>query len=158
MKHTLTLLVLLFIPFVCFGQDFDFNDLKVINSEKQFKRFCFENEFVKTGDSDAGRIIYAKGYNKLAETATVWAIYYAATGIFIFQIPKYYDGSSNVSFNRVLQQVKKQCTFYDFKESTSFELKKEFICYTCPGSAYPGKIGFARTEENDFIELFTNFN
>ena len=77
---------------------------------------------------------------------------------FIFQIPKNYDGSSNVSFNRVLQQVKKQCTFYDFKESPSFEFKKEFICYPCSGSAYPGKIGFARTEKNDIIELFTNFN
>ena len=119
----LILLLLLFIPLVSLGQTFDYNDLKDINSEKQFKRFAFENEFVKTGDSDAGRIIYAKGYNKLAETATVWAIYYAATGIFIFQIPKYYDGSSNVSFNRVLQQVKKQCTFYDFKESPSFEFQ-----------------------------------
>jgi len=86
MKHSLTLLLLLFIPFVCFGQDFEFNDLKVINSEKQFKRFCFENEFVKTGYSDVGKIVYAKGCNKLAETATVWAFYYAATGIFIFHI------------------------------------------------------------------------
>ena len=158
MKHTLTLLVLLFIPFVCFGQGFDFNDLKVINSEKQFKRFCFENEFVKT-EKSVSYITYAQGYTKEAseEKASVWTYYYLVAGIFEFQFVKNYDGTSNYSFNRVLQQVKKQCTFYDFKEYGLGEIK-EFICYTCPGSAYPGKIGFARTEENDFIELFTNFN
>ena len=42
-----SLLLLLFIPLVSFGQNFDYNDLKVINSETQFKRFSFENEFVK---------------------------------------------------------------------------------------------------------------
>ena len=41
------ILLLLFIPLVSFGQTFDYNDLKDINSEKQFKRFSFENEFVK---------------------------------------------------------------------------------------------------------------
>ena len=140
-----------------FWQIFDFNDLKVINSEKQFKRFCFENEFVKT-KKVGFYTTYAQGYAKEAETALVWTNYYLTTsiaGTFDFQFAKSYDGTSNSSFNRVLKQVKKQCTFYDFKEATN---KLDYICYTCPGSAYPGKIGFARGEKNDYIEIFINFN
>lgn len=38
------------------------------------------------------------------------------------------------------------------------EYKKEYICYTCPGSSFPGKIGFARGVENDYIETFIDFN
>ena len=66
------------------------------------------------------------------------------------------DGSSNDSFDGILEQVKNKCTFYDFKEE--FYTKKEYICYTCPGSAFPGKIGFARGAELDYIETFTDFN
>ena len=200
------LLLLLFIPLVSFGQTFDYNDLKNINSEKQFKRFSFENEFVKVEefsnkyktpngntlsyseliseygaekfaqylDEDKITIVtdkqerwytphgtiltYAQNYNKEKEIAIIWSYYYSKTGRFKFHFYKKNDGSSNDSFDGVLEQVKNKCTFYDFKEDGYGEYKKEYICYTCPGSAFPGKIGFARGAEGDYIETFTNFN
>ena len=148
------LLLLLFIPLVSFGQNFDYNDLKDIKSLKQFKRFAFENEFVKVSASDY-RVNYAQLYNKEEESANVWSYYYITSNLFSFQLVKDNDGSSNDSFESVLEQVKKNCTFYDFKEG---RYKKEFICYTCPDSAFKGKIGFARGDKSDYIETFSDFN
>jgi hypothetical protein len=150
------LFLLFFIPLVSFGQIFDYNDLKDINSEKQFKRFSFEKEFIKT-DEGKTYLTYAQLWNKEEDKAVIWSYYYRKTGLFSFQIVKNRDGSSSDSFNRVLEQVKNKCTFYDIKEVGSGEYKKEFICYTCPGSAFPGKIGFARDDSNDYIETFTDF-
>ena len=152
-----SLLLLLFIPLVSFGQNFDYNDLKDIKSLKQFKRFAFENEFVKISADDYD-VTYAKRYNKEEELAEVWSYYTISSNLFSFQLAKNNDGSSNDSFESVLEQVKKNCTFYDFKEDGYGEYKKEFACYTCPGSAFPGKIGFARGVENDYIETFIDFN
>lgn len=150
------IILLLFTPLVSLGQIFDYNDLKDINSEKQFKRFSFENEFVKTNENES-YLTYAQRWNKEKEEAGIWSYYYTKTGLFAFQIVKNRDGSSADSFNRVLEQVKIKCTFYDIKEDGYGEYKKEFICYTCPGSAFPGKIGFARGDTSDYIETFTNF-
>ena len=152
-----SLLLLLFIPLVSFGQNFDYNDLKDIKSLKQYKRFAFENEFVKISATDY-KVGYAKRYNKEEELAEVWSYYYLNSNSFSFQLSKNYNGSSNDSFESVLEQVKKNCTFYDFKEDGYGSYKKEFICYTCPGSAFTGKIGFARDDKNDYIETFSNFN
>ncbi|MGY8885726.1 MAG: hypothetical protein ACKVGT_02825 [Flavobacteriales bacterium] len=145
------LILLLFIPLVSFGQDFDFNDLKGINSLKQFKKFSFEKEFIRTEENDY-IVTYAQRYDKNKERAFIWAHYYPQARSFEFQLVKNYDGTSSNSFNRTLEQVKSKCTFYDIRESD----EKEFICYTCPGSAYLGKIGFARGEKNDYIENFVN--
>ena len=142
------LILLLFVPLVSLGQDFDFNDLKGINSTKQFKKFSFENEFIKT-EENSYSVTYAQRYNKKEEEATIWAYYYPKVRMFEFQLVKNYDGTSSNSFNRTLEQVKSKCTFYDIQDDG-----KEFICYTCPGSAYPGKIGFARGEKSDYIQNF----
>ena len=151
------ILLLLFIPLVSFGQTFDYNDLKNSNSEKQFKRFAFENEFVKTAEY-TNSLTYAQKYEKEEEIASIWSYYYLKRGQFKFQFAKSPNGKSDDSFDRVLEQVKKKCTFYDFKEVGYGEYKKEYICYTCPGSAFTGKIGFARDDKNDYIETFSNFN
>ena len=151
-----TLVLLLFIPLISFGQTFDYNDLKVINSETQFKRFSFENEFVKTRETDFS-LTYAHTWDKESDEAVIWSYYYP-DGTFYFQLVKKTDGSSHPSFNRVLEQVKNKCTFYDIKEDGFGSSKREFICYTCPGSVFPGKIGFARGDTSDFIETFTDFN
>ena len=150
------ILILLFVPLVSLGQTFDYNDLKYINSEKQFKRFSFENEFVKVEEYES-YMTYAQNWDKEKAVAGIWSYYYPKTGRFEFQIAKNRDGSSADSFNRVLEQVKAKCTFYDIKEDGYGEFKKEYICYSCPGSSFPGKIGFARGEKNDYIETFTNF-
>mgnify|MGYP001242639435 CR=1 FL=1 len=153
------LLILLCAPFVGLGQDFDFNDLKGINSLKQFKKFSFEKEFTRIREYTRS-LTYAQRYNKETEAAVVWSYYYIDPSFenyqtLQFQLVKGSDGSSHPSFNRTLEQVKKSCTFYDFKEDGWGEDKIEFICYTCPGSKYPGKIGFSRGHDVDEIEIFT---
>ena len=140
------------------GQGFDFNDLKGINSLKQFKKFSFEKEFTRTIEATT-YLRYAQKYDKETDEAAIWSYYHIDPSFedyqtFDFQLVKYADGSSHPSFNRTLEQVKKSCTFYDFKEDGSGEYKKEFICYTCPGSKYPGKIGFSRGEGSDYIQIF----
>ena len=149
-------LLLLFIPFISIGQNFDFDDLKEIDSDKKFKKFAFENEFTKVQES-AFFLNYAYGYDKDNKLASIWAECYKDTsyynGCFSFQIAKNTDGSSAFTFNKILEQVKSECTFFDIIESE----EKEFFCYTCTDSAYPGKIGFARGSENDYIKIFPNF-
>ena len=41
------LLFFLFLPLIGLGQDFDFHDIKKIDSKESFKRFSLENLFVK---------------------------------------------------------------------------------------------------------------
>ena len=41
------LLFFLFLPLIGLGQDFDFHDIKKIDSKESFKRFALENLFVK---------------------------------------------------------------------------------------------------------------
>ena len=143
------LLLLLFIPFVSFGQDF--NDLKQINSEKQFKRVMFENGYAQISKDEIA-LTYAIGYDSSSETAVLWAYFYVNDSSVVFQFVRNRDGSPDEDYTRILEQVKQECTFYDFYEYW----KGEFICYTCPNSKYKGKIGFYRGADNsDKIETFT---
>ncbi len=117
------ILLLLFIPLMSLGQTFDYNDLKDINSEKQFKRFSFENEFVKT-EEYTNYLTYAQRYNKEEDKAGVWSYYYLKTGLFEFQLVKNYDGSSSDSFNRVFEQVKRDAPFMILKKMAMVNIKK----------------------------------
>lgn len=148
----LLLLTALIISFSSFGQeaDFDFNDIKNMSSLKLFKKFCFEEGFTKVRDSDNYTAKYAYGYNSKEEGALIWATYYIFSKTFHFQFSKWTNGSSDKSFEAVLNQVKKQCKFYDFKD----DLGDEYIYYTCPNSSFKGKIGFRRGEKEDFIMTF----
>lgn len=152
MKNLILISYLFFFTF-SLGQtsnEFDFYDLKNINSTKLWKKFCFEKEFIKVENSDFS-LKYAKNYNKEEETASVWASYYLGSKTFYFQFVRNYDGSSNKSFELILTQVKKLCKFYDFKNL----IGDEYICYSCPNSSYVGKIGFLRGDDgNDYIQTF----
>ena len=66
---------------------------------------------------------------------------------------RYRYGSTSDIFNRTLEQVKSKCTFFDIIEDEG----KEYICFNWTGSAFPGKIGFARGDKSDFIETFPDF-
>ena len=144
------LLLLLLIPIVSLGQNFDYDDLKYIDSVKKFKKFAFENEFIKV-DEDPIRLVYAYEYNSDNELASIWAYFYK-DGYFDFLIYKYTDGSTHHIFNRILEQVKSICTFFDITISDA----NEYFCYSCTGSAYPGKICFRRGDKKDYIATFAN--
>ena len=153
MKKLLLISALLVFAFG-FGQDsedFDFNDLKNINSAKLFKKFCFENEFTKVERQQGYNLTYAKGYDFDNDEANVWATYYPINNTFAIKLFRYLDDSSHKSFNNVLNQVKKDCKFYDFKDWGG----DEYICYSCPNSSFKGKIGFLRDKDgSDSIQIF----
>lgn len=141
-----------------FGQnsdEFNFDDIRNISSAKLFKKFCFENEFVYVDGNSDWRFMYAKGYIKGSDSdkdkANIWAFYYSNSKTLSFQFSRNYDGSSVPSFQNILNQVKKQCKFYDFKD----DYGDEYICYSCSNSSYKGKIGFFRGKDGlDYIETF----
>ena len=153
MKKLLLLSALLVFAFG-FGQDseaFDFKDLKNINSAKLFKKFCFEKEFAKVKSVQGIKLTYAQGYNSDNEEANGWAYYYPTDNNFGIMLYRYASGSSQKSFDNVLNQVKKDCKFYDFKDYGD----DEYICYSCPNSSFKGKIGFLRGKNgSDSIRTF----
>ena len=153
MKKLLLLSTLLIFVFG-FGQDskdFDYKDLKNINSAKLFKKFCFEKEFTKLESQQFLILRYAQGYDSDNEVANVWAYYYP-NNTFSMTTFRNVNGSSVESFNNVLNQVKKICKFYDFKDDVN---GWEYICYSCPNSSFKGKIGFLRGKDgSDTIQTF----
>lgn len=157
MKKLLLIFALLVFTFG-FGQNsgtFNFDDIRNISSAKLFKKFCFENEFVYVDGNSDWALQYAKGYTKGSNSdedkAIIWAWYYSNSKTLSFQFSRSYDGSSAPSFQNILNQVKKQCKFYDFKDYYG----DEYICYSCSNSSYKGKIGFLRDKDgNDYVRTF----
>ncbi|MDA9885655.1 hypothetical protein N9D26_00175 [bacterium] len=149
----LFLLSALFVFTFGFGQNsgtFNFDDIKDINTVKIFKKFCFEKEFVKVEDNE-GVLTYAKGYQSDKKTANVWAHYSINEDLFILQFSRNYFDSSHPSFQKILNYVKKQCKFYDFKDNNG----DEYICYSCLNSSFKGKIGFLRDKDGgDYVRTF----
>ena len=152
MKKILFTLALL-ISFSSFGQsyeEFNFSDLKRISSEKQWKRFAFEKGFTRISSSEYSST-YALSYDSDSKEANIWAYYYPKSGVFEMTLVKNIGGTPNKSYESVLKQVKRECVFFDFIEDSD----KEYICYTCKNSSYPGKIGFSRGKDgSDYIKIF----
>lgn len=160
-KTTISIVWILLCFFVktSFGQEirFDFSDIKTINSENQAKRFCFENGF-KFIFEDEYDYYYAFGHTKTSTESGI------AEAWFIISKPRdgsykddwqvslghWYDGSSDPTFENIVNQVKSECTFFDFINYFG----DEYICYSCPKSTYSGKIGFFLGEESDVIMHF----
>ena len=152
MKKLILLFALLVFAFG-FGQNsdtFNFDDIRKLSSAKLFKKFCFENEFSNVESTDS-YLMYAKGYDSDKETANIWAYYYYNDNTFLMKFARNLFGSANPSFQNTLNQVKKLCKFYDFKDFGD----DEYICYSCTNSSYKGKIGFFRSKDGyDNIKTF----
>ncbi|MDB4144437.1 hypothetical protein N9589_01375 [Flavobacteriaceae bacterium] len=148
----LLLLSALIISFSSFGQladfDFNFNDIKDISSLKLFKKFCFEEGFTKVEEGD-DEVVYAHNYNADRKVATVWATYIKYNNTLAFELKRY--DNSYKPFELVLDQVKRNCEFYDTFEDN---YGNEFVCYSCPNATYKGKIGFFRGKNADYIRIF----
>lgn len=154
------LLLLLFIPFVSFGQDLDFDDIKQIDSEKQFKRVMLEGGLVKAKSRGENMIMYAYNYQETFypnggynEKASMFAKMFG-NGLMQFNVAPKSDGGVATIYSRILEQVKRECTFYDIYNGKYGANDLEYICYTCPDSKYKGKIGFARNAVWNWIETF----
>ena len=150
------LILLLFIPlisFSSFGQGFSLDDLKELDSFEKVKLFCFENGFAKMSDG-ATKSVYEKEIpdNTYITTRTMTFRYFF-TGTWEIEFPKYTDGSSNTTFNDILNEVKRECEFRMVLEDGG-----EYICYSCPNSFFEkglgnSYIGFKRKKSSDVVSI-----
>lgn len=145
MKH-LILLFLLILPFSVQSQ-ITFSDLKKLDSKEDFQRLCIEQGFEK--DNSVGNTFktrYAFRPDADFETADIWASYYDynveplsqyMTNCFLFKffIDAGYDYTDHYyTYQKITEDIKESCTFYKVDDDVAY--------YSCPGSLYPGKIGF----------------
>ena len=155
-KTTISIVWILLCFFIktSFGQEirFDFSDIKTINSKNQAKRFCFENGFKFISEDDF-EYVYAFGHVKTStESGIAMEWFHIRKNVDDWQIwiSHRTDGSSDPTFENIVNQVKSECVFFDFVKY----FWDEYICYSCPKSTYSGKIGFLLGEESDCIMHF----
>lgn len=152
----LNLIIALLLCTQAYGQDFDLDDLKAIDSEKAFKRFCFENEFVHHHSED---LFTAYGYPYDSEGgAQIWAAWFLIPSKYHLSFVKHSETNSSMPvFDRIVDEVKMDCDFYDFHSIEVDGEVTEYACYECPGAKYDGKIGLHRGKTQDFIQIFGNY-
>ena len=136
-------LFLLILPFSVHSQ-ITFNDLKKLDSKEDFQRLCIEQGFERNHSVRNGWLTeYALDPDAEFELAYLWAKYYdysSATGLtkrFSFQFvigDSYYPTHLYDTYHDIVNDIKRTCNFYKIKDDVAY--------YSCPGSLYPGKIGF----------------
>jgi hypothetical protein len=156
------ILLLLFIPLVCFSQSLSLSDLYKINSPISFEKVCKDNgyDFLRKNSKN---IEYTLNYKQvvgqysgmLLDTADTWLIYRmkdydnqygydAIGGEWYVQILTPEDGSLNV-YDLILGEVKNQCQFVG---RFSNDFIYEGLCYECQSPNFQdGKICF-KVEEH----------
>tara|TARA_B100001250_G_C19711544_1_gene749448 strand:+ start:684 stop:1175 length:492 start_codon:yes stop_codon:yes gene_type:complete len=146
------LLLLFIVPFLSYSQ-ISFSDLKQINSASEFRKIMLLKGFEKIPyscpTSDSGK--YAYGYN-ISQTSGYGGYdlcfidieaYYYNSGYFTINFSigytEMYYASVTPVYHRVINEIKSSCTFVDVRDLSNGQ---EALCYSCPGSKYPGLIGF----------------
>jgi len=152
MKNILYILALL-VSFSSFGQSFNLDDLKQIDSSEKVKLFCFENEFAKISDSTTKSVYEKEIPDNFYDINNTMTFRYFFAGTWEIEFPKYRDGSSNTTFNNILNEVKRDCEF-----RTVLEDGGEYICYSCPNSFFEkglgnNYLGFKRNKSSDVIKI-----
>ena len=144
------LLLLLFIPIVCFGQVNSYTDIKKINSLDQFKRIAIENGYEKSKIQDSDNIVeyyLEPSYDdKEVISAKGAAYYYIANGDFRFVFEENYV-RVNLEYDDIFDEVKKDCQFFKIIPRKDLE----FATYSC---SQKGKLGFVEEEGYRYIHYF----
>lgn len=143
-------LFLLILPFSVHSQ-ITFNDLKKLDSEEDFQRLCIEQGLEKDHYTN-WKSRYAFRPDEDFELAQIWASYYEVnTFQFQFVIDDGYDYTDHYyTYQNIIQDIKNSCTFY--------KVHYDIVWYSCPGSLYPGKIGFYVENGNGYIETEKYFD
>ena len=144
------LLLLLFIPVVCFGQVNSYTDLKKINSLDQFKRIAIENGYEKSKTQNYDNIVeyyLEPSYdNEEGISAKGVAFYYTSNGDFRFIFKENIFGV-NLEYDDIFDEVKKDCQFFEIIPRKDLE----FATYSC---SLKGKLGFVEEEGYRYIHYF----
>lgn len=148
-------LFLLTLPFSVHSQ-ITFNDLKKLDSKEDFQRLCIEQGLERNHSvRNRFQTQYALNPDDEFELAEVWASYYdytiqpvldfTNTFYFQFYIDDGYDYTEHYwTYKNITNSIKNSCTFY--------KVDNDVVYYSCPGSLYPGKIGFYVENGNGHIQ------
>lgn len=143
------LLILLFIPTICFGQVNSYTDIKKINSLDQFKRIAIENGYEKSkiqNDDNIVEYYLEPSYDdKEIRYAKGAAFYYTENGDFRFMFKENFIGLGKYEY--IFDEVKKDCQFFEIIQRKDLE----FVTYSC---SQKGKLGFVQKEGWGYIHYF----
>ena len=141
--------VLFFLPLIGLGQDFDFHDIKKLDSEESFKKLVLSNLFSKINHPDFGveNLIYGYEVSGEGENAKsgCFAKWFNSFQEFTFEFYLPNEQSQRI-FEKITNQIKSGCTYY--------EIKGEKIYYSCPKSKYKGKIAFFVEEQMGYVTTY----
>lgn len=150
-------IIFLSIPIICYSQ-ISYKDVMSLSDVKQFKRIMIENNYEFDSEDDDW-IVYGYDIKKdsLENTSSKWGGYSLNDDMFMLQFSK--DGFFGVlgENDEILEEVKKNCTYYDIIEyENSGGEVNDYVCYSCIQSKYKGKIGFMISEGSGYIRHFPN--
>ena len=145
------LILLLFIPFVSFGQTY--NELISINSLDTWKKVVSENgyEYVYWGEGNEDWVTYGFGVMKdstnAASTVQIVAAYNIKDGRFSFQMPMKYqnfigamvDTEMSKTYNALTKDIKANC---EYSEIINYK-EDDFVVYTCSNRKFGFAIGIS---------------
>ena len=157
------LLILLFIvPAISFSQ-ITYKDVMNINSEKMFKKVMIENGY--EFESNDGELIYGYEIQKDSidgNKSSKWG-YYRKNDEFLLSFSRnsvlgsffnLEEDNTENEYDLIVKEIKKNCKYYDIISKDYGDGIIDYVCYSCVGSKYKGKIGFMVSEGWGYIKHF----
>jgi len=152
------LLLLLIIPLLSFGQitEITFDDIKKIENKEDFLKLVIEKGFSKTSASYANGayLSYAKDYDQLTETATIWASYsfLSSTFSFDFVFENKNGRIFDLEYENLIKAIQSECEFINVIENIAHDRKYDIINYNCSDCKFKGPIYYFNTGKRGVIE------
>ena len=170
-------LLLFIVPVIGFSQ-ITYKDVMSINSEKMFKKVMIENGY--EFESNDGELIY--GYDKLSKQlidagesvyeiqkdsidgnkSSKWG-HYRKNDEFLLSFSRnsvlgsffnLEEDNTENEYDLIVKEIKKNCKYYDIISKDYGDGIIDYVCYSCVGSKYKGKIGFMVSEGWGYIKHF----
>ena len=150
------LILLLFIPFVCFSQTYE--ELMSINSVDMLKKVSIENGYQPYAENDES-VFY--GFNivkdSIEDKMNKALIYDKKQDMFMFSVYKeisFFGVKTSIDeteYDLIVDKIKNKCTYHKIiKKDSGYN----FVTYSCSDSSFKGKIGFAIIDGFGFILNF----
>lgn len=137
----------------------DFNELKKADSKEDFVRICLSNGFELIMEDEIETTL-AYDFSDIDSTAVVWAYYHNSLETFEFKIYGIdYYSDQNSLYQNLIADIKKCNYVKTFMNGFGFEDNLTYVLYSCPSSAYKGKIGFClKTEAGKKVGRIQTFD
>ena len=144
------LILLLFIPFVCFSQTY--KEVMSIESKDMFKKVAIENGY-EYDSTDDDWITY--GFNITRDSikgnkSSKWMHYNSKDDRFVLEFSRESFDNFKNPYDLIVNNIKQKCKYYKIINNNGID----FVTYSCSESSYKGKIGFMISEGRGVIRQF----